>query len=53
MEMNGFYDTALMWVGQLENACNSKHEWDYGQRWVEWKGVSTKEIDYRYYIYSV
>ena len=44
--------TLLLWVGQVEKKLfDRKNMWDSGNRWVDWKGVSIKEMAQVLYIY--
>ena len=48
--INGFYDTALMSGTTGKIRLIGKDLWDYGKRWVDWKGVSIKEMEQVLYI---
>ena len=48
--INGFYDTALMSGTTRKMLSIGTYLWDYGKRWVDWKGVSIKEMEQVFYI---
>ena len=47
---NEFYDTALLSGTTRKMLLIGKHIWNYGKRWVDWKGVSIKEMEQVLYI---